>query len=347
MPRIRVLQYGVGPIGAGIVHLMWEKPDLQIVGAVDVDPAKIGKDLGQVAEVGRDLGLEVSDRAERFFRTRVDVVVHSTASSLPRMTDQLKECVRAGAHVVSTCEELAYPFRKYPELVRELDSYACEHNAVLLGTGVNPGFAMDKLVLTLATACQRVNRVRVRRVVDAGRRRLPLQKKVGAGLTVEEFQDRVVDGSIKHHGLPESAAMLADALGLPADKLVETIEPVIATETVRTEGLEIPAGRVLGVRQVLHGLGNGAEVITLELEMYVAAREPFDAIRIEGVPELNLRIPGGIHGDLATAAIVVNCIPALFEVRPGLRTARDIPMTYFPSLLAQAATPNQVTRSAM
>jgi 4-hydroxy-tetrahydrodipicolinate reductase len=244
------------------------------------------------------------------------------------------ECLRMGAHVVSTCEELAYPFRKHPELSAHLDRCARDNKVALLGVGVNPGFAMDKLVLTLASVCHQVTRVEVHRVVDASRRRLPLQRKVGAGLTVEEFNANVATGAIKHHGLPESLAMIADALGAPVERIEETIEPVIATQHARFESIEIPAGRVLGVHQVARGLRDGSASVSLELHMYLGAAEPTDTIRIHGVPDMNLQIPGGIHGDLATTAVVVNCIPAVLEARPGLRTAKDIPMCYFPGLLA-------------
>jgi 4-hydroxy-tetrahydrodipicolinate reductase len=328
--QIRVLQYGVGPIGAGIVRLMLEKRELEIVGAIDRDPAKVGKDLGQVAGVGRDVGVVVAHDLEGLLPAPAEVVVHTTSSYLTDVVDQLIECLEAGLHVVSTCEELSYPYRKHPALSEKLDACARAHNVALLGTGVNPGFAMDKLVLTLATACHKVNKVEVHRVVDASRRRLPLQKKVGAGMTEEEFRAQVAAGKIKHHGLPESVAMISDGIGLPVERIEETIDPVMATETVRSEFLEVPAGRVVGVHQIAHGFAGSATNVRLELEMYLGAREPVDAITIYGSPDLHLRVVGGIHGDLATTAIAVNCIPAILEAKPGLRTSRDIPMCFLP-----------------
>ncbi len=330
--RIRVIQYGVGPIGAGIVRLMLQKPEIQIIGAIDLDAAKIGKDLGRIAGAERDLGVVIRGEARDVLRAGAHVVVHTTSSYLTQVSDQLQGCLQAGSNVVSTCEELAYPFRKHPELAQQLDRTAREHRVALLGTGVNPGFAMDKLVLTLSTACQEVRRVCVRRVVDASRRRLPLQKKVGAGMTVEEFQAQVQAGVIKHHGLPESAAMIADSLGLRADEIEETIEPVVARETIRSEFIEVAPGRVQGVRQIASGSSRGQESVRLELEMYLGAPQPVDSIEISGVPDLKLAIPGGIHGDLATAAIAVNCIPALLEAKPGLLTSRDIPMRFLPGV---------------
>jgi len=311
---------------------MLEKPEIEIVGAVDVDPAKVGKDLGQVAGAGRAVGVVVAHDLKSLSSVKADVVVHTTSSYLTDVVDQLIECMEAGLRIVSTCEELSYPYRKHPELSEKLDRCAREHNVALLGTGVNPGFAMDKLALTLATACHQVHKVQVHRIVDASRRRLPLQKKVGSGMTEAEFRAQVAAGKIKHHGLPESVAMISDCLGLPVERIEETIEPVIARETVRSEFFEVPAGHVVGVHQVANGYANGESNIRLELEMYLGAREPVDAVTICGVPDLSLRVVGGIHGDLATTAIAVNCIPAILEVKPGLRTSRDVPMCFLPGV---------------
>lgn len=331
--QIRVVQCGLGPIGAAIVRLMSGKQQLVISSAVDIDREKVGKDLGQVCGMGRDLGVLVTHDVRAALSSRPDVVVHSTSSSLNNVAGQLLECLQARAHIVSTCEELAYPYRKNPELSKKLDSCARQHEVALLGIGVNPGFAMDKLVLTMAAACHQVKNVRVHRVVDASQRRLPLQKKVGAGLTVEEFQSRVAQGIIKHHGLPESLAMIADSLGLGIDHIRESIEPVVATEAFRSDSLEIPGGYVLGIHQVAYCESKGNENVRLELEMYVGAPKPMDAIVIDGIPKLEMTIPGGIHGDLAAVALAVNSIPAVLDVKPGLRTSRDMPLCYFPSEL--------------
>ncbi len=330
MKKIRVIQYGVGPIGAGMVRLMLQKPELKIVGAIDVDPKKAGQDLGLVAGAEKEIGVKVSSDARAVLKKGADVVVHTTGSYLTDVAEQFRECLQAGLHVVSTCEELSYPFRKHPKLSRELDRLARKHKVALLGTGVNPGFAMDKLILTLATACQKVTKASAHRIVNASKRRQPLQKKIGSGMTVEEFHAQVKAGVIKHHGLPESVGLVADSLGLKVDKIEEVIEPVVAQERVKTDYFDVPAGRVVGVRQVARGTAKGEENVTLKLEMYLGAPDSVDTASIKGTPDLTLTVPGGIHGDLATAAITVNCIPALFEVPPGLRTSKDIPMCFFP-----------------
>jgi len=194
---------------------------------------------------------------------------------------------------------------------------------------VNPGFVLDKLALTLAAVAQRVDSVRAVRVVDASKRRLPLQKKIGAGMTTEEFREKVAAGIIKHHGLPESVAMVADALGLAVDSITETIEPVIAAERVKTEFLEVEAGQVAGVHQIARGKSGSVETIFMELKMYVGAKDPADTITLAGEPNISLTIPGGTHGDIATAAVAVNAIPEILAASAGLRTARDLALSYF------------------
>ncbi len=331
--KIRVVQYGVGPIGASIVKLMRQKQALVMTGAIDKDTEKAGRDLGElVAAEDAPWGIPVSADPAEVLSHPTDVVVHSTSSSLTDVASQLMECLEAGACVVSTCEELSYPFRKYPELAAKLDEAARESGVTLLGTGVNPGFVMDKLVLGLSAACQRVEHAKAVRIVDAAKRRLPLQKKIGAGLSVEDFQQRVVEGRVKHVGLPESVAMLSDGLGLDVDTITETVEAVVATDTIRTEFLEVQPGQVAGIHQIARGIARGVEKVYLELKMYVGAPEGSDTIHLTGEPNLSLVIPGGTHGDLATAAVAVNVIPALLAAPAGLRTARDLPFCFFPPL---------------
>jgi 4-hydroxy-tetrahydrodipicolinate reductase len=230
--------------------------------------------------------------------------------------------------VVSTCEELSYPYRTHPELAAKLDAEAKDWGVALVGTGVNPGFVMDKLVVTLAAVSQRIEHAKALRIVDASKRRLPLQKKIGAGMSVDEFRGQVAAGIIKHVGLPESVAMVADSLNLPVDQITETIEPVVAREHVQTEFLTVEAGQAAGVHQIARGLSAGKELVYLELQMYVGAKDPADTIELQGHPNISLVIPGGSHGDIATASVVVNSIPVILDAPAGLRTARDLPIGF-------------------
>jgi 2,4-diaminopentanoate dehydrogenase len=328
--KIRAIQYGIGPIGASIAKLLREKRSVEIVGAIDKDPAKVGRDLGEV--VGADdapWGVKVSDNAEEVLAQAADIVMHTTSSSLAQVAGQLIECLKAGSCVVSTCEELSYPYRTHPELAAQLDEEARDWGVALVGTGINPGFVMDKLVITLAAVAQRIEHARAERIVDASKRRLPLQKKIGAGMNVEEFRAKVAEGVIKHVGLPESVAMVADALGLAVDQITETIEPKVATERIETEFLAVEPGQAAGVHQIARGFSGGKELVHLELQMYVGAKDPRDTITLSGHPGIRLEIPGGAHGDIATASVAVNSIPVILDAPAGLRTARDLPIGFF------------------
>jgi 4-hydroxy-tetrahydrodipicolinate reductase len=329
--KIRAIQYGVGPIGASIAKLMREKQAIEIIGAIDTDPAKVGRDLGEVVGAqDAPWGVVISADAKGVLDQNADIVIHSTSSSLPKVMDQLLACLESESSIVSTCEELSYPFQTYPELAAQLDAAAKQSGVALVGTGVNPGFVMDKLVVTLAAVSQRIEHAKALRVVDASKRRLPLQKKIGAGMTVDEFRTQVKAGVIKHVGLPESVAMVADSLNLPVESITETIEPKIATDRVQTEYLAVEPGQAAGVHQIARGTSkDGKELVFLELQMYVGAKDPADTITLTGHPSISLTIPGGSHGDIATASVVVNSIPVILNAPAGLRTARDLPIGFF------------------
>ncbi len=328
--KIRAIQYGVGPIGASIARLMREKKAIEIIGAIDTDPEKVGRDLGEVVGApDAPWGVAVSNDAAEMLGQAADVVIHSTSSSLPKVMEQLLACLEAESCVVSTCEELSYPYRTYPELAAKLDATAKDWGVALVATGINPGFVLDKLIVTLSAVCQRIEHVNGKRIVDAAKRRMPLQKKIGAGMTVQEFREKANAGIIKHVGLPESVAMVADSLNLYVDEITETIEPVVAQEQTKTEFLTVEAGQAAGVHQIGRGLSGGKELIHLELQMYVGAKDPSDTVELQGHPNISLTIPGGSPGDIATASVVVNSIPVILDAPAGLRTSGDLPIGFF------------------
>src|SRR3954469_24896614 len=332
MPNIRVLHFGLGPIGSSIVKQVAARPGLKIVGAVDVDPAKAGRDLGDVAGLPRRLGVKVSaDAAKALKAARPDVVVHCTSSSIKQVMPQLEAILKSKTAIVSTTEELAYPGYTHIRQARKIHALAKKARVGVLGTGVNPGFAMDALPILMTGACERVERVLISRVQDARMRRLPFQQKIGAGLTTEQFEKKVRDGSVRHVGMTESIAMIADALGWTLDRISDDVQPKLATVTISSEFLAVDAGYVCGIIQDGVGYRKGEPVIRLHLEAYLGAPESYDAVEIEGSPNISSKIAGGIHGDIATASIVVNMIPKILTAEPGLHTMRDLPLpSFFP-----------------
>jgi hypothetical protein len=327
---IKVLHFGLGPIGAAVVRQVASRPGFRIVAAVDIDPAKAGRDLGEVAGVGRALKVKVSPDARKALKaSKPDVVVLCTSSSLERVMPQMETILKAKVPIVSTTEELAYPAGANVKLARQLDRLARKAKAAVVGTGVNPGFVMDALPITLTGVCERVDAIRIDRIQDARVRRLPFQQKIGAGLTREQFQKKVDDGSVRHVGLTESISMIADALGWKLDRITDEIQPKMASEAVKSEFLSVQPGLVCGIIQDGVGYRDGRAVITLHMEAYLGAPESYDAVRIEGSPALNTKIAGGVHGDVATASIVVNSIPKIVAAPPGLHTMRSLPIPSF------------------
>jgi hypothetical protein len=328
---IKVLHFGLGPIGAGVVRQVAERKGFKIVGAVDIDPAKVGHDLGDVAGVGRALRVKVSaDAGKAIKSTKPDVVVLCTSSSMKSVLPQMETILKLRVPIVSTTEELAYPTRANMRYARAVHQLAKKAKVAVLGTGVNPGFVMDALPITLTGVCERVEALRIERIQDARIRRLPFQQKIGAGLTREQFQRKVDEGSVRHVGLAESVSMIADALGWKLDRITDEIQPRIATQTVASEYLAVDPGYVCGLVQDGIGYRNGKPIITLHMEAYLGAPESFDQVEIVGSPNIKSRIAGGVHGDVATASITVNSIPKILEVAPGLHTMRDMPIpSYF------------------
>jgi 4-hydroxy-tetrahydrodipicolinate reductase len=267
------------------------------------------------------------------------VAVLSTGSSLRDVKAQVAALVKKGLHVVSTCEELSFPAPARAAAFRELDGLARRKKVSVLGTGVNPGYAMDALALFLTAPCARVSRVAVTRVVDAATRRLPLQRKVGAGLNVAQFRRAITEGSVRHVGLPESVHMIAAGLGWKLDRVDETLEPAIAPRDLDTEYLRVPAGNAAGIKQSARGYRKDELLISLDLQMYVGAEQPRDHVLIDGVPPIDMTIAGGIAGDVATAAIAINAIPKLLAARPGVVTMRDLPLVHALSPLEAKSLP--------
>jgi 4-hydroxy-tetrahydrodipicolinate reductase len=322
-PRtITVAQYGIGPIGAEIARLLLTKPWVKLVAAVDIDPKKTGRDVGDVIGLNKEVGVKVTSELQ----TKVDVVCHSTGSRLRDVNAQLKSLLERGSHVVSTCEELSFPLD--PKIREELNHVARSANVGLLGTGVNPGFVMDKLPLTITSVCQEVTQVDIIRIQNASTRREPLQRKVGAGMTKEEFKAAVASGQIKHMGLKESLMMVGYGLGVEFDHVSdEVIEAIVADREIVTQYLKVARGQVAGVHQTIHG--RGRINVNLELRMYVGAEAvAADRVIVKGIPDVEMVIKDGVHGDRATAAMVVNSIPRVMQARPGLLTMDDIPMSY-------------------
>jgi len=329
LEKIRVVCYGIGAVGGRIAKSLLEKRGMQIVGAIDADKNKVGKDLGQLLELNRKLGVTVSDDVEKIMsKANCDIVVHATGSYLKDVYAQLAPLAQYGANVITTCEELSYPYISEPQFAQKLSTLGLKHGVTYLGTGINPGFLMDTLVITLTGACQKINKIKAERVMNAATRRVPFQKKIGAGLTISEFKKKMAAKEITGHvGLEQSIGMIAAALKWELDRIqVETVEPVVAEKEVASDAIRVKKGQAAGLKQTSHGIMRRKDVITLDFQAYIGARREYDAITIDGIPPIRQRISPCVHGDHATVAVIINSIPKVIKAPPGLLTMKDLPI---------------------
>ncbi|MFB6290737.1 MAG: dihydrodipicolinate reductase [Candidatus Bipolaricaulia bacterium] len=321
--KFKVAQFGLGKIGREITRLVLDRQRFELVGAIDKDENKVGSDLADLLGLSNPTGIKVTNDINEVLSKRPDLTFHSTVSEVSKAHSQLKKIINAGANIISTSEELAYPYLQAPDLAEELDEKAKESGVTLFGTGINPGFAMDLLPLTFSGIARKLDRITVKRVQNASVRRRALQAKIGVGLSEEEFDEKVRQQG-GHVGLIESVSLVATGLGWQLDEIEDWTEPVIDESKIETDYFVARPGETRGIDQTAVGRVNGKEKVRLHLQMYVGAENPVDEIHLEGIPEAKLRIPGGIHGDVATPAIAVNSTQKVLQESPGLLTLLDI-----------------------
>jgi 2,4-diaminopentanoate dehydrogenase len=324
--KIKVAQFGLGPIGIETLKLAAAKPWIKIIGGIDIDPAKIGKSLGELTGQPALAKAKVFGSLKELLAAagKPDVIFHTSVSKIKAACEQIEPMAKHGISVVSSCEELLFPSLRDPKAAKKLDAVCKKHGARVLGTGVNPGFVMDVLPVCLTGVCRSVKAVHVQRVVNAATRRGPLQKKIGSGLAPAAFEKLFSEGKAGHAGLKESAALIAHCLGWKISKLTETCKAMVADHDITTPHVSVKKGLCCG----LHQRGEvtvGKEVkITLDLKMYLDAPNPHDSCQIDGEPALSMTISTGVAGDSATVSAVVNAAPRILKAPPGLLLMTDI-----------------------
>ena len=327
---INVLQVGMGPLGVKIAEYILEKESMQTVAAVDLDSKICGRSLSSLS-AKLPSKVIISKNLSAVLIHDIDIAILTTSSSMESITPQIENILDCGIPVVSTCEELTYPWQNDEELANRIDAKAKQKGVAVVSTGVNPGFLMDALPSMLTAVCKKVDHITVSRIQDASSRRLPFQQKIGAGLGLDQFQNKVNAGSLRHVGLTESMQFIADAVGWELDHVEDVISPIVAVKMVETDKMKIPEGFAQGVKQLGRALSNGEEKIKLVFEAAVGTGISYDEIKITGQPNIHSRIEGGVHGDVATCSIVLNVIPKLIKCTPGLKTMGDLPIVSFTS----------------
>ncbi|MDN5300654.1 MAG: 2,4-diaminopentanoate dehydrogenase [Thermoanaerobacteraceae bacterium] len=331
MKNLKIIVWGLGAMGGGMAKMVLQKQGMEIAGAIASRPEKSGKDLAEVLNLSGRTGVIVSGDADEVLKKEADIVLLSTSSFTKEVFPQIKKAIESGKNVITIAEEMAYPAYGEPKLAESIDSIAREHGVTVLGTGINPGFVLDTLIIALSGVCIDVKKITARRINDLSPFGTTVMRTQGVGTTVEEFKKGLEDGSIVGHiGFNESITMISEALGLEVDEIRQTREPIVSKTHRQTPYVKVEPGMVAGCRHIGIGLRKGEPVIILEHPQQIRPEaenvETGDYINIEGTPNINLAIKPEIPGGLGTIAIAVNMIPQVVNARPGLVTMKDLPV---------------------
>jgi 4-hydroxy-tetrahydrodipicolinate reductase len=323
--KIKVAQFGLGPIGIESVKLAAEKQWIDFVGGVDIDPAKVGKSLADVTGVASLSSAKVYKSFDELYEVaKPQVVLHTAGSKADVSIGQIMPMAQRGVSAVSSCEELLVPKFRAPKLAEELDAVCKKNGARVLGTGVNPGFVMDLLPICMTGVSRTVEHIYCERVVNATTRRQPLQKKIGSGMDPDEMRRLFAAGRAGHAGFLESLALLGHAMGWQFTETYELFDPVIAPYDIKTKFFDVKKGQCCGIHQQVVGKVGDLQRVHMDLKMYLDARDPHDAITITGEPPLEVRINGGVAGDHATVASLVNAVPRVLTAPAGVLMMTDV-----------------------
>ena len=331
MENIKVVLWGMGSMGSGMGKYLVDKKGVEIVGAIANRESKAGKDVGEFFGLDKEVGVKITNDPMSVITEDVDVVLQATSSFVEDVYPQIEEIVKRKVNVISIAEEMAYPMVGSKELSKKIDKLAKENGVSVLGTGINPGFVLDLLIIALSGACAKVDKIEAARINDLSPFGPTVMRTQGVGTTVEEFEKGIKDGSIVGHiGFLESIHMIADRLGIKLDKVEQTREPIVSETHRETAHVKVEPGMVAGCRHIARGYSDGKELILLEHPQQIhpgkEGTETGDYVKIKGIPDINMSIQPEIPGGIGTMAVAINMIPVIIEAEAGLVTMKDLPV---------------------
>lgn len=319
---------GLGAMGIGVAQCLIDR-GWDMRGAVS---HQVGADLGLVLE--RPIrGKIVSKGTTDILDTHADLCVIATSSRVSEIRTDILLAVAAQMNVLSSSEELVYPWATDPDLAEELDRASRSANVTILGTGINPGYVMDMLPIVLSAVCRSVTSVEARRVNNLALFGPSVLQSFGIGLSIEEFEHAWVDGDIAGHvGFAQSVAMISDTLGLGVDRIEESMSPISAKRERRAGSQIVPPGTVAGIEQEACGYRGSELVVRLlhpqQVDPAAEGKTTSDYIELRGDPDVRVTIAPEIPGGIGTIAVMANSAPALLEAKAGLLTMMDLPVPH-------------------
>ncbi|MBA7532162.1 2,4-diaminopentanoate dehydrogenase [subsurface metagenome] len=333
LEKVKVIIWGFGAMGSGMARLLLKKKGVEIVGVCDLDPLKVGRNMYDVLETkSSSKAVLIHDNHQEIIKDgHADIVLLATDSFVKGAFDKIKYCVEKKMNVISTAEEMAYPKAKEPKLSKEMDNLAKENNVTILGTGINPGFVLDLLIIALTGTCETIENIKALRVNDLSPFGPTVMVEQGVGLTVEKFNEGLKNSKIVGHvGFNESINMITDAIGWKLEKVTQTKEAIVSKVYRKNDYVEIKAGNVAGCRQCGYGYVDGEIKIEMEHPQQIKPElegvNTGDFITINGVPDISLQIKPEIPGGIGTISMTVNMIPHVINAEAGLKTMLELPI---------------------
>ena len=340
--KVKVVQYGTGKMSVYTMRYVYEKGG-EIVGAIDVNPDVIGKDIGEIIGT-ENKGVKVVslEEAEKMMQeTKPDIAIVTTMSLFSDVEDALMLCAKLGINAITTCEEAFYPANSNPVATKKIDEMAKQTGCTITGSGYQDIY-WGQLVSSIAGSTQTIKKIKGSSSYNVEDYGIALAKAHGAGLTLEEFDkqvasvDRISDEERqeiinKGEYLPSYMwnvnGWLCEKLGLTVKSQTQKTVPQTYSEDIYSEtlGMTVKAGDATGMSAVV--TTETEEGITLETQCIgkVYSKDDFDKNEwtIEGEPTTTLVINRPSTVEL-TCASVVNRIPDVIAAKPGYLPTEQI-----------------------
>jgi 2,4-diaminopentanoate dehydrogenase len=332
MDKIKVIIWGFGAMGKGMASMIINKKGVEIVGVCDLDQTLVGKNAYDFLNIEHKRELIISDNIDQIIgTTKADVCLLCTDSLIKGAYGKIVKVLSHKINCICIAEEMAYPKASEPELAKQLDLIAKAHGVSVLGTGINPGFMMDLLVVALSGVMADVEHIKAKRVNSLNPFGPTVLKEQGVGLTINEYHRRMQDGSLAGHiGFKESTHMIADALGVKLDNFNQQMDPIMTSFDRQSAHGTALSDTVAGIHMTGQGLVSGNVFIDLiqpqQIEPEQAGVATKDTIELTGIPNVSMTINPEVDGGIGTIAMCVNMIPHVINAKPGLRTMIDLPV---------------------
>lgn len=330
--KLKVAVLGTGQMGSGIVRLLLRKQGVELVGVYGRRADRAGVDVAEAIGLDQKTGVKLTnDLPGLLSSVKPDVVIQATCSKVEQAVDEIKTAVQGGANVISIAEEMAFPFYEAPGPSEEIHRLAMDSRVTVVGTGINPGFVLDLLVISLTGVCYNVESITAKRINDLSPYGPSVLQTQGVGITPAAFKKGVEDGSVVgHFGFPESISMIATALGWKIDRIEQSRQPIISRVHRETQFVKIEPGLTAGCTHTAKGYMGGKPVIHLihpqQVHPHLEDVQTGDYIEIKGEPDVNFSSGPEIPGGIGTIALAVNMIPQVVTSLPGLKTMADLPV---------------------